>query len=108
MDELADALRFAMDNNAIATNLTVKEIWVAGGIYKPMYSPADKNFGTDQGSDNAFLLVKDVKLYGGFAGTETQLSQRNWQLNQTVLSGEIQEDAIMSNNAFHGTGFTLS
>lgn len=99
--ELADALLVAKDLNATAAG-SVTQIWVAGGTYKPLYSPEDGvNFGTDKGSDNAFLLVKDVKLYGGFGVTETQLNNRNWQLNPTILSGEIQGDAIMTNNAYH-------
>ncbi len=96
LPELADALR------AAKRNTNIKEIWVAGGTYKPLYSPEDgANFGTNKGSDNAFLMAKDVKIYGGFAGAETQLSQRDWRLNPTVLSGEIQDDANMTNNVYH-------
>ena len=99
--ELADALLAAKDLNAITAG-SVTQIWVAGGTYKPLYSPEDGvNFGANKGSDNAFLLVKDVKLYGGFAGGEIQVSDRNWQLNPTILSGEIQGDANMTNNAYH-------
>lgn len=99
--ELGDALLAAKRLNVASPN-TVKEVWVAGGTYKPLYSPEDgANFGTNKGSDNAFLLVKDVKLYGGFAGGETQASDRNWKLNPTILSGEIQGDANMTNNANH-------
>lgn len=99
--ELADALLVAKDLNAITAG-SVTQIWVAGGTYKPLYSPEDGvNFGTNKGSDNAFLFVKDVKLYGGFAGGEIQLNDRNWQLNPTILSGEIQGDANMTNNAYH-------
>ncbi|MEE1945232.1 MBG domain-containing protein [Pedobacter sp. KR3-3] len=96
LPELADALR------AAKRNTNIKEIWVAGGTYKPLYSPEDgANFGTNKGSDNAFLMAKDVKIYGGFAGAETQLGQRDWRLNPTVLSGEIQDDANMTNNVYH-------
>ncbi len=95
VSELADALK------AAKTNTDIKEIWVAGGNYKPMYSPADNNFGNVDGRNNAFLLVKDVKVYGGFAGTETQVTQRNWALNKTILSGEMQNDANSANNAYH-------
>jgi hypothetical protein len=44
----------------------IKEIWVAEGTYKPMYSP-NNNIARDQ----TFLMLKDVKIYGGFSGTLT-------------------------------------
>ncbi|WP_343534471.1 YDG domain-containing protein [Pedobacter sp.] len=97
--ELADALK------AAKTNTAIKSIWVAGGNYKPMYSPADNNFGNADGRNNAFLLVKDVKVYGGFAGTETTLSQRNLSIaaNKTTLSGDYN-----NNDALTGYGSTLN
>ncbi|KAF5273164.1 hypothetical protein FQR65_LT17206 [Abscondita terminalis] len=100
MGELADALVFAKNNNAAATNPQVKQIWVAGGTYTPMYSPADNNFGTPDAQNNAFLLVKDVKLYGGFAGTETSLGQRDLSIatNKSILSGDLDHDGTASNN----------
>lgn len=100
--ELANALLAAKSNPAI------KEIWVAKGTYKPLYSPADDNFGNADGRNNAFLLVKDVKLYGGFAGTEGTPAQRNLSLaaNKTILSGDFNDDdganfANNTENAYH-------
>ena len=46
------------------------EIWVAKGIYR-------ENVEVPAG----------VALYGGFAGTETLRTQRNWRTNATVLDG---------------------
>jgi len=104
LSELADALLITKSLNT-ATPGMIKEIWVAGGIYKPMYSPADNNFGASAGRDNAFLLVKDVKLYGGFAGTETTRAQRDLTLtvNKSTLSGDFNNDDIIS-----GVGATLN
>ncbi len=62
-------------------------VWVAAGTYKPS-SPAP---------DNSFPLQSGVELYGGFAGTETQLSQRNPSLNVTILSGDIAGNDIVGN-----------
>jgi hypothetical protein len=55
------------------------QIWVAAGTYKPHVS--DRNV--------SFVMVKDVAIYGGFNGTETQLTARNWATNETILSGDI-------------------
>lgn len=104
MGELADALRFAQNNNAVVGNPQVTQIWVAGGTYNPLYSPADNNFGIPDAKNNAFLLVKDVKLFGGFTGTETSTDQRdlNVAMNNSILSGDLDNDGLHSNNdAYH-------
>lgn len=93
--ELADALV------AAKTNPEIKQIWVAAGTYLPLYSAEDNNFGNAAGRSNAFLMVKDVKLYGGFSGTENDIKQRNWNSNKSVLSGELQGDNNLDNNAYH-------
>ncbi|MFN3847966.1 MAG: beta strand repeat-containing protein [Spirosomataceae bacterium] len=58
----------------------VQQVWVAAGTYKP-------TSGTDR--TISFSMKNGVAIYGGFAGTETQLSQRNWVTRQTILSGDI-------------------
>jgi predicted outer membrane repeat protein len=52
------------------------QIWVAAGTYKPDVSTP------------AFSMESGVSLYGGFAGTETALNQRNFVTNVTTLSGD--------------------
>jgi predicted outer membrane repeat protein len=52
------------------------EIWIAQGIYKPT-------------SSTGFTINRNVKIYGGFAGTEASLSDRNARLNVTTFSGDI-------------------
>ena len=68
------------------------EIWVAAGTYKP----------TD-GTDPAisFVLADGVVLYGGFAGDETSLRQRDWKTNTATLSGDIGEENDDSDNSYH-------
>lgn len=98
--ELADALKWAKENESNWAS-TPLEIWVSSGTYKPMYSPEEgANFGTDQGRDNAFLVVNNVKLYGGFVGTETLLSERDSDMstNESILSGDVNnDDSIVPN-----------
>ena len=99
--EVADALRWAKARQANWTAASPLQIWVAGGTYKPLYSPADNNFGNEDGMNNAFLLVKNVKIYGGFAGTETTLSERDLTLtaNKSILSGDYNGDDVISGSA---------
>lgn len=56
------------------------ELWVAAGVYYPT-NGVDRNA--------SFELPGGVKMYGGFAGHETALDQRNWQTQQTILDGDI-------------------
>lgn len=61
------------------------EVWVAEGVYKPGNSRTDR-----------FLLNNDLEIYGGFNGTETTRSQRNPNINHTILSGDINGDDTSS------------
>lgn len=56
------------------------QIWVASGTYKPTPS-------TDRAA--SFALINGSALYGGFAGDEVALEQRDWRANPTTLSGDI-------------------
>ncbi|MEY3240170.1 MAG: hypothetical protein RIR11_1608 [Bacteroidota bacterium] len=55
-------------------------IWVAKGTYTPT-SSNDRTI--------SFRMKNGVKIYGGFLGSETTLSARNWTQNATILSGNI-------------------
>jgi len=82
-----DALDVA-NNPANAT--TIYEIWVAAGVY----------YLNDR--EESFRLNHDnVRLYGGFAGSETARDQRDWAAHVTVLSGDVNGDGAPYNNAFH-------
>ena len=65
------------------------EIWAKAGTYKP-------TIGTDRSA--SFLLKSGVALYGGFAGNETYLHDRNLVANLTILSGEIGASGISDNS----------
>ncbi len=62
------------------------QIWVAKGNYKPGgAAPTITDF---------FTLPHDLELYGGFAGTESMLGDRDVDLNETILSGDHNEDDL--------------
>ncbi len=73
------------------------DIWVAAGTYYPDEGPGLAN----DLRTLSFDLKSGVRIYGGFNGTELFFSNRNVLLNETILSGEIQQDADSSNNAYH-------
>ncbi|MDR1211406.1 MAG: choice-of-anchor D domain-containing protein [Spirochaetaceae bacterium] len=86
----------------------INEIWAAAGTYTPAHVPPIASPTTDR--DRTFLLKAGVKLYGGFAGTEAALSQRNPAANVSVLSGDFDSDdggnamdgfTGMDENAYH-------
>ncbi|KOS07424.1 hypothetical protein AM493_16275 [Flavobacterium akiainvivens] len=63
----------------------VRQVWVAAGTYRPKGLP-----GITDPKDYYFLLKNNVQVYGGFAGTEMLLSQRNPDVtvNESILNGE--------------------
>ncbi len=94
-NDLQDAL-------AAAGAGTIAELWVAEG----MYSPAGPG-----GSRSAtFQLRQCVDVYGGFAGNESDRSERCVGLHRTVLSGDLNGDdegGAKGENSYHvvtGTG----
>ncbi len=74
-------------------------IFIAGGIYKPNRKPNATEVITLNDRDNAFVINNNVKIYGGFAGTETTIEERDLAnpANNTILSGDFNgDDAIAS------------
>ena len=76
-------------------------IWVAQGTYKPIRPANNLTVISLNNRDNAFVLKSKVHIYGGFAGNETELSQRNWNTNPTVLSGDIGTPNSNTDNSYH-------
>lgn len=85
------------------------QIFVAKGTYYPI-SPQHVD------RDSSFILPDDVRLYGGFAGTEASLADRAIDsmslhvMNRTLLSGDIGNPGDSTDNSIHvvwneGNGF---
>ncbi|MDB9393081.1 cadherin domain-containing protein [Microcystis aeruginosa] len=83
---------FTSLQDALAAAKSGDTIWVAGGTYKP-------TTGTDRNA--TFTLKNHVEIYGGFAGSETSLSQRNVATNVTILSGDIGTVNSATDNVYH-------
>jgi predicted outer membrane repeat protein len=67
-------------------------VWVAAGTYVP-------TTGTDRTA--TFQLRGNVALFGGFAGSETALSQRDVEAHEAILSGDIGVPGTATDNAYH-------
>ncbi len=93
------SLQTAISNTGVA-----KDIWVAKGTYVPAGS----------GRNATFSVNKKQRIYGGFAGFESSLADRDYNLlyttNATILSGDlngddngniIQTEATRQDNAYH-------
>lgn len=76
----------------IAAASSGDEIWVAAGTYKPTTTSTRTIY---------FRPPSGVAIYGGFAGTETELSQRDWNTNVTTLSGDIGSTGTANDNSYH-------
>ena len=92
----------------VAAGDTIREIWVAEGVYLPEHKAADDDSGNNPATDRdkAFVLVKGVKVYGGFPDNannsqHTTLESRGSDMahfSPTTLSGDL------SGNDSQGSG----
>ncbi|MDX1407044.1 MAG: hypothetical protein R3330_02895, partial [Saprospiraceae bacterium] len=80
---------FIQLQTALDTVLPGDSIWVATGLYFPT-------------SNQGFSLNEhNIYVWGGFAGTEDSVHQRDFVTNTTVLSGDIGVYGDSLDNAFH-------
>jgi parallel beta-helix repeat protein len=78
--------------DALSASMRYFDIWVAAGTYYP-------TTGTDPAI--SFNMKNDVAIYGGFAGTETSLIERNIANNVTILSGNIGNPGVSTDNSYN-------
>jgi hypothetical protein len=69
--DLQDALFYARAGD---------QIWLRAGVYTPT---------ADLDRFKTFQLKAGISMYGGFAGTETGLEQRQPELHPSILSGDL-------------------
>ncbi|MEM9772939.1 MAG: right-handed parallel beta-helix repeat-containing protein [Chloroflexota bacterium] len=84
------------------------EIWIAEGVYLP-----SERTDVSDARSVTFLLTEGVEMYGGFPSGGSDFSDRNWEINKTILSGDIDNndtktdgitesyDDIQGSNAHH-------
>jgi len=86
-------------STALVNTLTNDSLWIAAGTYVP------SNVGT---RDAAFVFdqAKNLTLFGGFAGTETNVNQRNPTANPTILSGDRGAVGNNSDNCYNVVVFS--
>ncbi len=84
------------------------QVWVARGTYFPPANPLIVNAQHNPSIDprnRSFILKNGVQLYGGFAGSEISIGQRNLSGAKTILSGDFlgNDNGFANNNenAYH-------
>jgi len=78
---------FVDPHSALAVAGSGSEVWIAEGVYTPSFT----------GDVTAsFIVPAGVAVYGGFAGTETSISQRIVDAHPTILSGDLAGDSGLS------------
>lgn len=106
--QLADALKWARHQNNF-TSANPLKIYVAKGTYKPRYNAADSYYTTTGSAttgytnrDNAFVMVNNVQVYGGFDptnGVDDLTDTRDY--TNTMLSGDIGTANVNTDNTYH-------
>lgn len=77
---------------SLANELGGGNIWVKSGTYKP-------TAGTNR--EISFELGQNVHIFGGFDGTETDVTERDPATNVCILSGDIGTIDDNTDNSYH-------
>ena len=88
---------FTSFQSALDDAVSGDEIWVAAGRYMPSSAYDLEN----SSRYYHFRMLEGVEIFGGFAGTETTIAERNISTNETILSGDIGIENDNSDNCYH-------
>ena len=72
------------------------EVWLQAGTYYPVRC----NPCTELNRQTSFVIPDGVKVFGGFSGNENNRTQRDWENNKTILSGDIDQNNSMFQNSY--------
>lgn len=78
--------------DALENSLVADSLWIAQGTYKP--DASDRTIKYTISGDN-------TKIFGGFNGTETSLSQRDIIANPTIISGDLSGNDSPNNFSYN-------
>jgi hypothetical protein len=83
----------AMWTIGIVGSSIINEVLVSAGTYRPTDDPEDRSA--------SFQLKNGVSIYGGFPGNGINVNERDWMLNETILSGDINDSGDFTGNSYH-------
>ncbi len=75
-------------------------VWVAAGEYKPNSYPPECPDCTNS-RYYTFYIKDGVSLFGNFNGTEIDITQRDFGINTTFLSGDFNNDDVMIDSTLY-------
>lgn len=92
-------LQGALDSARVLSKTgEVVQIWLGSGMYQPTAETIPGNV-----MSATFQLMNGVGIYGGFAGHETSLSQRDVELNASVLTGMLMAVHVVTASGVDGS-----
>ncbi len=99
LDDALLAARAALDAASPPARV---ELWLTAGLYRPTL---DADLQPTPGRDATFSLIDDLHILGGFTGSELTPDQRPNDPPDTILSGELGDNATIDDTAFNVVTF---
>ncbi|TNE53034.1 MAG: T9SS type A sorting domain-containing protein [Bacteroidetes bacterium] len=65
------------------------EVWIAEGTYLPTKDETGNESPATEAEKRFTWIQKELNIYGGFNGTESAVSERDWKTHRVILSGDI-------------------